>query len=292
MKKRLKLSFSGGETSAYLLAWAKDNLFHLYDDVMVTFTNTGQENEETLIFVERVSKWLDVPVIWLEAVVHHGERKGSTHKVVDFESACRDGSVFEEVIKKYGIPNPDFQPCNRELKINPMDSYCRSVGWKKGSYDTAIGIRADEIDRVNSRHKGMRLIYPLVSMQPMTKTLINEFWRRQPFRLNLKGYEGNCKWCWKKSLRKHLTLITEHPDWYDFPERMENQYGFAGARRKGDAKPRVFFRQYRSVKHLRNLAAQGGFTPAEDDSTVYPEPDLFGYDLDSSYGCTESCEVY
>ena len=129
-------------------------------------------------------------------------------------------------------------------------------------------------------------------MQPMTKPLINEFWSKQPFRLNLKGYQGNCKWCWKKSLRKHLTLITENPKQYDFPERMEREYGFAGARPKGEDRPRVFFRQYRSVKDLREMAAAGGFMPATDDSVVYPEPDLFGYDLDSSYGCSESCDVF
>ena len=291
MNKRLKISFSGGETSAYMLIWAKQNLFHKYDEVIVTFANTSQENEQTLEFVDRVSRHWDIPVVWLEAVVHHDQRKGSTHKIVDFKTAARNGEVFEEVIKKYGIPNPDFQPCNRELKVNPMNSYCRSLGWKKGTYDTAIGIRADEIDRINPNYREQSLIYPLAFDYPITKPLINDFWQRQPFRLELKGYEGNCKWCWKKSLRKHLTLITEHPEWYDFPERMEREYGFAGARVEGDTKPRVFFRQYQNVRDLRELAALGRFTPADDDSVIYPELDLFGFDLDSSYGCTESCEV-
>jgi len=291
MIKRLKISFSGGETSAYMLIWAKYNLFHKYDEVVVTFANTSQENEQTLEFVDRVSKHWEIPVVWLEAVVHHNERKGSTHKIVTFETASRDGQIFEEVIKKYGIPNPDFQPCNRELKVNPMHSYCRSIGWQKGTYHTAIGIRADEIDRINPNYRDNHLIYPLAFDHPISKPLINEFWQKQAFRLQLKGYEGNCKWCWKKSLRKHLTLITEHPEWYDFPERMEEQYGYSGARHEGDTKPRVFFRQYQSVKDLRELSKKGGFTPSDDDSVVYPEPDLFGFDLDSTFGCSESCEI-
>jgi len=291
-KKRLKVSFSGGETSGFMLIWMKENMFHKYDEVIVAFANTSQENEETLIFVDKVSKTYGIPVVWLEAVVNPGKRQGTRHKVVDFATASRDGSVFESVIAKYGIPNPDFQPCNRELKTNAMDSYCASIGWKKGTYDTAIGIRVDEIDRMSSNADKQRLIYPLIKNMPMTKPMINDFWSRQPFRLLLKGYEGNCKWCWKKSLRKHLTIISDHPDRYDFPERMEREYGMAGARKEGDTKPRVFYRNYLSTLDLRRLAKEGNFKRADDDAVVLPQPSLFDYELDKSYGCSESCEPY
>jgi hypothetical protein len=121
----------------------------------------------------------------------------------------------------------------------------------------------------------------------MTKPRINRWWDEQPFRLNLKGYEGNCKWCWKKSLRKHLTLITEHPEWYKFPERMEREHGLSGYNEDGT--PRVFFRKGMSVQDIRRIAKEGGWTPATDDARDYT--DQMDLELDVGGGCTESCEV-
>lgn len=290
--RRLALSFSGGETSAYMLLWAKKHLFPQYDEWVVTFANTGQENEQTLEFVDRVQNYADVPVVWVEAVVHHDSRKGSTHKVVDFKTASRNGEPFEEVIKKYGIPNHTFQPCTRELKTNPMESYRRSLGWTLGTYQTAIGIRADEPQRIRPDAASKNIIYPLAHMHRVSKKHINAFWESMPFRLELTGYQGNCKWCWKKTLRKHLTIITETPEAYEFPERMENMYAFNGARNDGDTDPRRFFRRNRTVQDLRDLAARGEFEMFHDDARIYPEPDLFDLDEGETDGCVESCEAY
>lgn len=290
--RRLALSFSGGETSAYMLLWAKKHLFPQYDEWVVTFANTGQENEQTLEFVDRVQNYADVPVVWVEAVVHHDSRKGSTHKVVDFKTASRNGEPFEEVIKKYGIPNHTFQPCTRELKTNPMESYRRSLGWTLGTYQTAIGIRADEPQRIRPDAASKNIIYPLAHMHRVSKKHINAFWESMPFRLELTGYQGNCKWCWKKTLRKHLTIITETPEAYEFPERMENMYAFNGARNDGDTEPRRFFRRNRTVQDLRDLAARGEFEMFHDDARIYPEPDLFDLDEGETDGCVESCEAY
>ena len=288
--RRLALSFSGGETSAYMLLWAKKNLFPQYDEWVVTFANTGQENEQTLEFVDRVQRFADVPVVWVEAVVNHGFRTSSSHRIVTFDTASRNGEPFEDVIKKYGIPNQRFPMCTRELKINPMNSYMRSIGWNAGEYDTAIGIRADEAGRMSSDAEKRRFIYPLAQKHPVTKQQINAFWESMPFRLELTGYQGNCKWCWKKTLRKHLTIITETPEAYDFPERMEGLYAFNGARPEGDTEPRRFFRENMTVQDLRNLADTLDFEKFHDDSRVYPQPTLF--DLDEGFGCVDSCEVY
>jgi len=260
--------------------WALQHCRDRYDEINVTFANTGQEREETLEFVDQCDKHFGFGVVWLEGVVHHGERKGSTHKVVDYATASRDGKPFEEYIKKYGIPNRAFPQCTRELKTNPMKSYRDSIGWTAGTFHTAIGIRADEIDRMNENAGKLGIVYPLVSWCPMTKPDINAFWAKQPFRLKLKGYEGNCAWCWKKTLRKHLTLMAERPQTYDFPERME-QYSHVGPQEC----ERVFFLGNRRVADIKKLAAQP-FVPFHDDAQVYPEDDL-----DRSGGCSESCEI-
>jgi len=287
VNKRLFISFSGGETSAFMAQWLLKNKAHEYDETICLFANTGQENEETLEFVERCDREFGLNVVWLEAEVFHGERKSNGHKVVDFNTASRCGEPFEEMIKKYGIPNQAWPHCTRELKLNPMRSYLRSIGWKPGECDTAIGIRTDEIDRVSPKRKELRLIYPLISDAPMTKPKINEWWNNQPFRLRLKGYEGNCKWCWKKSLRKHLTLVSEHPDWYDFPQRMEAEHGLSG--HNIDGTKRTFFRKNMSTIDIRKMAGRGAFEPASDDSI--PHTHQMDLELDASNGCSESCEV-
>lgn len=284
-ERRLCISFSGGETSALMSKIIMERIADEYDKIVCVFANTGQENEETLEFVDRCDKAFGLGVVWVEAVVSPVHGEGTRHQVVSLATADRAGRVFESVIDKYGIPNPDYPHCTRELKGNPIRSYLRSIGWQVGTYDTAVGIRADEIDRISPTAKEQRLIYPLVSSFPHTKPTVNAFWERQAFRLELKGYQGNCKWCWKKSLRKHLTIISETPEAYDFPDRMEREKAECGA---GDAR-RVFFRGHRTTQDLRLLAATTLFTPATDDARQY-QPE-FEFEMDAANGCEESCEV-
>lgn len=280
----LLISFSGGETSAFMAQWLLLNKSDQYDNVLCLFANTGQENDETLDFVDKCDKHFGLKVIWVEAQVKSG-KVGTGHKVVDYKTASQKGEPFEGVISKYGIPNRSYPHCTRELKLAPIHSYLKSIGWERNQYDTAIGIRLDEIDRVSPDPKKHNLIYPLVSDCPMTKPQINAWWLNQPFRLNLKGYQGNCKWCWKKSLRKHLTILSENPEWYDFPEQMEKKYGLAG--HNVDGTPRVFFRENQSAVDLKILAQTTDFKPASDDSTEY----VYQQNLDLGSGCSESCEI-
>lgn len=296
--KRLLVSFSGGETSAYMTKWILDNWRGLYGDILVVFANTGQENEETLEFVKQCDDHFGFGTVWIEAVQFHGERKAPGFRVVNYQTASRDGSPFEDAIRKYGIPNQKFKDCTRNLKQKPIEAYAISIGWDRGSYDLAIGIRADEIDRMSQAAGVRRLVYPMISPHPMTKPKINTWWAAQPFRLRLKGYQGNCKWCWKKSLRKHLTIISENPEAYDFPRRMERQYGKVGPEflrdpnsRRSPLPPeyrRTFFRGNMSVEDLfaEYKKKRHTFKRADDDSAV------FDPDFDVGGGCEESCEVF
>ena len=150
--RNLFISFSGGETSAYMTLWCYEHLRTQYDEIEVVFANTGQERPETLEFVHRFSTHFDIPVTYVEAVVHHGKRKGSTHKVVTHATASRQGEPFEDVIRKYGIPNRAYPHCTRELKMLPMHSYIKSLGWE--DYNTAVGIRvgSDECCGAGEQH--------------------------------------------------------------------------------------------------------------------------------------------
>jgi hypothetical protein len=285
MKNKLLVSFSGGETSAYMAQWLWRNRRDEYEMIFV-FANTGQENEETLRFVQRCSVFFGFPVVWVEAKVNPIHRKPTLHKVVDFLTADRDGRPYEDVIKKYGIPNQMFKHCTRELKEAPIHSYAKSIGWK--DYYTAIGIRLDEMDRQNSKKDALRLLYPLIrnDMRPMTKAKINFWWSQQPFRLELKGYQGNCVWCWKKSDPKLYQIAKENPHAFDFPGKMELRYGkytpdsrlkLMAERDELPVYPVTFFRKNRSSIDIMNEAKNWNGSVL-DDAAI----------LDDS----ESCEVF
>jgi hypothetical protein len=279
MNDRLLISFSGGETSALMTHLLLTKWRDKYADMRVVFANTGQENEATLDFVRRCEQFFGFSAVWVEAVPQ-AEKLGTAHRVVNYETASRSGEPFEAVIQKYGVPNSKFSHCTRELKLRPITHWARAQGWAADSYDTAIGVRADEARR---RSDEPTYVYPLLDWLPLDKPGVNKFWSAQPFRLQLAGYQGNCKTCWKKSNRKLLTLIDENPAQFDFFDRMEREYGLVGPEFKKTTVPgyrRVFFRGNRSVQDLRAAHAKGGWDSAVDDA------------LDTDSGCSESCEVF
>jgi hypothetical protein len=278
---RLAISFSGGRTSGLMLRRLLDTVRDT--EVVTMFANTSQEDDRTLEFVDRVDREWGAKVVWLEAIVHDGHGEGTTHRVVDFATANRAGDVFESAIAKYGIPNKSFPgSCTRELKLRPTTSYLRSIGWGPGTYDTAIGIRADEMDRMDSMAEKKRFIYPLAK-SGITKQDVLAFWSAQPFDLQVPEHLGNCTWCWKKSLRKHLTIAIERPEAFDFPRRMEAKYANAGA---GEG-VRTFFRSHMTVQDIFDKAT-APFERFTENRVVQLPLGL----MDVPDGCSESCEIY
>lgn len=279
MKKRLLASFSGGRTSAFMTKWLLDTKRDEYE-IVVVFANTGQEDDRTLDFVRRCDEEFNFGTVWIESVAQE-PGKASGHKVVSFEKADREGRPFEAMIERYGIPNKSFPHCTRELKLNPIKSYLRSIGWAAGSYEQAVGIRTDELRRVSASAEARGIVYPLVDMLPTDKQDVNEWWESQAFNLEIQEHEGNCTWCWKKSFAKHFRLISEAPHIYDFPRRMEFKHGRTGAG-SGLGESRVFFRLATSTEQLFKHAQVGAVV----------QTDVRQLDLDLNGGCTESCELY
>lgn len=252
-------------------------------EIIVVFSNTGSEHEETLKFVDRCDREFGFDTRWIEAVTPPERGIGARAKLVTFETAARHGEPFEGVIAKHGIPNKVFPLCTKELKERPIKAYARSLGWKSGTYDLAIGIRTDEIDRMNPKATEARVIYPLIQWR-INRADVLGWWRRQAFDLYLPEHLGNCTWCWKKTLRKHLTLARQNPEVFEFPERMERLYPYQGPGSTGA--PRHFFRDNRTVADLRRLSQANDFQPFRDGNEV------FDPDLDVGEGCEESCEVF
>lgn len=263
-KAKLKVSFSGGATSAYMAKRIKDSLSHLFELVFV-FCNTADEDEKTLIFVDRCDREFELDVDWLEAVVHEEFGKASTHRIVNFETASRKQEPFIEVVKVYGISNEDFEPCNRELKLNPMKSYMKSIGWLEGDYYTAIGIRKDEKVRLHDTAIAGGILYLLADLWPIDKQDVNDYWEDMPFQLGLEEHQGNCKTCWKKNLKKLFMVYAEEPEAFEWRHEMEVKYGWHGAPyygvpTEGGETARLVSRPL--VDRRRDRASQGGRSKA------------------------------
>ena len=285
-KHTLVISFSGGRTSGYLtqrLLKQKKK----WKDIIVIFANTGQEHEKTLEFINKCDKKFGFNTVWLEAVPHLGEKKGSTAKIVNFKTASRNGEPFERVIEKYGIPWSKAGHCTRELKENPIKNYLKERGLDKSNRVMAIGIRADEAHRQIKTAQLNNFIYPLVGWD-IDKEDVLDWWEEQDFDLEIPEHMGNCVWCWKKSYIKLATVMKEKPEAFDFPERMEKLHGQTGNIAKKVLNNGVlkgqnsikFFRGFRTVQDIRAMAEEG--------------TDFF---IDKHYarlsgGCSESCEPF
>jgi hypothetical protein len=238
-KPNLLVTFSGGETSAFMAQWLFKHKNNEYNMVFV-FANTGQESEPTLEFINNCENEFGFKINWIECVVNKEKGKGTRHKIIDFKSASRNGEPFEDVIKKYGLPTTNFLHCTRELKLSPVKSFAKEY-FNGQKYLLALGIRSDEFDRMNPNYKKLGIIYPLIQKDfiPVTKKHINFYWKQMPFRLNLKGYQGNCITCYKKSDKKLFQIAKETPSAFDFFKRMELLYSkgysiFRGSRNVED----------------------------------------------------------
>lgn len=113
--------------------------------------------------------------------------------------------------------------------------------------------------------------------------------------MNLKPYQGNCDCCFKKSLRKLLTIAKEDPQRFDWWVEMERKYGeYIPESKKHNLKaipPFHFFRGNISAAEILEMSKT--FTDlVKDERTEHAQLTLFGFDLDVSNGCSESCEAF
>ena len=256
--KLLVCTFSGGRTSAFMGQFLNNyDKYRDYDKVFL-FANTGKEKEETLEFINQCDKQWGLNVVWLEAKINKEKGKGTDYKVVDFKTASRNGEPFEEMLKAYPMPNPFVSNCTRELKQIPMNKYIKSLGYDE--VITAIGIRHDERHRKSIKAKEQGFVYPLCDDIKVDGKFIRNWWDKQCFDLQLKDYEGNCDLCFKKSLRKRLTIIKENPESAKWWADMEDKYG-------DDKYPRFDLRTNKTVSEIIDLSKQS-FREIKDQHEV------------------------
>ena len=320
MKPILVISFSGGRTSAVMtkLCVEKFGKTHI---IIIIFANTGCEYENTLKFVDQCDKHFGWNVVWVEAVTNPIKGQGTRHKVVTYETASRNGEPFEDYIKKEGLPGPSNPGCSNRLKELPINSYLkRDLGLS--DYWTAIGIRADEMDRVSQKRIEKKFVYPLADAG-WTKEDVKKECASWPFDLELKSEAfGNCSWCYKKSLRKLLTIAKEDVWAFEFPLRMEFEHpkpyirkveifgspklvkvtdgdgGFGWTKvrnrigiRFEPAETKIF-RSNLSTVDIVEMARTKDFEPYVDiDQTQMFSEASYDVFLDTGSACGESCEI-
>lgn len=211
------ISFSGGRTSAYMTYILLQNEF-IKTNSVVCFANTGKENEATLQFVKDCQDHWDIEIVWLEYDLE------TKYRIVNFETANREGKPFADLISKRNyLPNVVTRFCTQDLKIRLFKYYMQDLGFKH--WTNIIGIRYDEPRRyyklINNSKERWNNYMPLFDLK-ITKKDISCFWNNMNFQLKIKDYEGNCDLCFLKSIKKKKEIIRNSPEKVEWWIKQEN----------------------------------------------------------------------
>lgn len=285
--KNIFCSVSAGYSSVMMAImlpkWYPDH------NIIYAMANTSKERKESLEFMNKCDKHYGLNMAWIEAEFHE-KGKGTTPKVVSYENLKRNGEVFEEGIKKFGIPNKSEKWCNRDMKLVPLKKYADNI-FGKNNYSIAVGIRADEMDRVRKDYKSNNVFYPLLDKGITTKER-NKFWKDQPIKIKIPAFKGNCDLCFEKSTRKLMTILKEEPELGNWWQKMMDEYGSIELESRNSYNNEIakygmnkFYRGRNTINDLVKMAQQP-FTKATDEY-IY-ENDLF--DLEGE--CGAGCQVF
>lgn len=283
--KNIFCSVSAGYSSVMMAVklreWYPDH------NIVCAMANTSKERIESLEFMNECDKYFNLNMYWVEADISEERGVGTGFKIVNYEDLKVEGEIFEKGIKKYGIPRNINKWCNREMKLVPLKKFCDSIFGNK-NYSIAVGIRADEMDRVSSDYKNNNIFYPLLDNGITTRDR-NKFWDSQPIKIKIPAYKGNCDLCFEKSNRKLMTIIKEEPHTADWWDKMIKEYGnikIDGKLAYNDLMEhtgtQTFYRGNNTIEDLVKLAERP-FTKSTDEY-VY-ENDLFDQEDECGSGC-------
>ena len=189
-------SFSGGRSSAMMACDLPDAL-HI-------FCNTGLEHPATYDFFRDCDEAWGLDVVWLE---YSGKK---SYKIVDYDSAARNGEPFEQLItdRKF-LPNMVARFCTSELKVLTIHRYLKDE--KIDEYDMAVGIRGDEprrLARMRADEKKENYLYPI---SWASEKDVHDFWQKQGFDLKLPdaavNLQSNCVLCFLKGGKIKASII-------------------------------------------------------------------------------------
>lgn len=283
--KNIFCSVSAGYSSVMMAIklheWFPDH------NIINVMANTSKEREESLIFMNECDKHFKLNLVWIEAEFNE-KGVGVAPNIVTYENLKRNGEIFEQGIKKLGIPSQVNKWCNRDMKYEILTKYANGI-FGRNNYSVAVGLRIDEIDRVRKDYKDNNVFYPLMDRKINQKER-NRFWKDKPIKINIEAYKGNCDLCFAKSNRKLLTIIKEEPHLTEWWNRMIKEYGQTTI----DGKPSyndlleankgmTFYRGYNTIEDLIKMAQQP-FTLSTDEY-IYKN-DLFDLEDECGSGCS------
>ena len=168
--------------------------------------------------------------------------------------------------------------CSYQLKKLAIEDFLESIGWK--DYYISIGVRFDELSRINPNRDKLKIMYPFAEIFPVIKRQVSEWWGNQTFDLRIHPDEGNCINCWKKDFPRLARNAIRIPESFNWWKKMELQYGHLNPRNTELAPPFNFYRNNKSTVDI--------FKMAEISQSELKQLTMF----DVLDGCAESCEVW
>ena len=267
-------SFSGGLTSAFMVHLlerkaAKENL-----TIKHVFMDTGAEHPKTYEFIRNVAKHWNIDLVCLRLVIDPELGKGNTYKVVSVDEIGPDLQPWIDACSKYGTPYVHGVFCTRTMKTEVFTRYCKETF---GEYHTWLGIRADEPKRLKAREG----VSYLAGISEVEKQDILDWWKEQPFDLDLPEHLGNCVFCVKKGINKIALATRDEPELaQQFLNVITDKSVRVVERRQQENKI-----MYRGNNSLEGIIAM--FADHSRDDIAATIRGAGGYDAGS---CSESCE--
>ena len=123
---------------------------------------------------------------------------------------------FDAFVRKAKfLPNQQMRICTTELKIKTAKRYLRSIGIRE--FENLVGFRYDEPMRVSRRTQRFKKVhdkFPLFENK-VTKQMVNEYWSKKPYTLEIPSILGNCTLCFMKGKNAILAILREFPELAD-----------------------------------------------------------------------------
>lgn len=261
------VSFSGGRTSAYLVHLMRE----ADPDTEFIFMDTGAEHPKTYEFIRNIVKNWKIKLTCLRVIPDPEMNKPSTYEILSTEKIGPDLEPWKRMLRKYGHPYVGGAFCTDRMKTVPFIKYCDEK-FGRGNYTTWLGMRIDEPKRITPK-PGIRY---LAEISEFEKQDVIEWWRNQPFNLEIQEHLGNCVFCIKKSLQKVALATKDEPLLAD--KFIQTLHDFDT---KSD---KVMYRNNTSLEQVIAL-----FSAVGRDDLASRMKSMRQYDTGS---CSESCEAF
>ena len=274
------VSFSGGRTSAYLVYLMERARKEFGWKVKYLFCDTGVESPQTYVFIRNIVKFWGIDLIVLRAIVNPILGQGNTYQQFQVSDLMNSAVMppfqpFLDMMRKYGTPSVAGPYCSERMKKDISDLYCKDHFGK--NFITWLGMRSDEPRRLKPK-AGIKYLADLVSVD---KQDILDWWKEQPFDLDLDESEGNCLYCVKKSSSKLALAIKKNPNFY----RLWKYYiSDDSIREKEGYDKNVMYRGKLSLSGIAEMYSEMSESDIRDRMRSAKR-----YETGS---CTESCEAF